>query len=141
MSLTPHSPPPRDHASLLAENDELRLRLREMEETLEAVYGGDVDALVVNNDVFLLESAGIAGNRLRHDVLGQMLDSVFAFDNEDHLIFLNPEAELRYGLDASDALGRSKPACLPKCRTAMNCRTRLFRKADAWASPPPSAPT
>ncbi|WP_226858141.1 ATP-binding protein [Diaphorobacter aerolatus] len=108
MTAIPSAPPPADHAGLLVENEELRIRLREMEETLQAIYGGDVDALVVNNDIFLLESAGVTGNRLRHDVLGQMQDSVFAFDNEDHLIFLNPAAELRYGLRSSEALGRSK---------------------------------
>ncbi|APW38384.1 hypothetical protein RD110_15265 [Rhodoferax koreense] len=84
------------------------MRLREMEDTLQAIYGGDVDALVVNNDIFLLESAGAASNRLRQDVLGQMQDAVFAFDTAGHLIFINPAAEQKYGLAAADALGRSK---------------------------------
>ena len=104
----PSSPLDADADVLRAENEELRIHLREMQDTLQAIYGGEVDALVVNDDVFLLESAGLAGNRLRQDVLGQMQDAVFAFDTEENLIFMNPAAEQRYGLKRSDALGRHK---------------------------------
>jgi PAS domain S-box-containing protein len=91
---------------LAAENAELRLRLQEFEDTLNAIHSGDVDALVVNNDIYTLESAHAATNRLRQDVLGQMEDAVFAFDNEGHVIYVNASAERQYGVSFSDVLGR-----------------------------------
>ncbi|ACM21908.1 sensor histidine kinase, PAS domain-containing [Geotalea daltonii FRC-32] len=46
---------------ILAENEDLRLRLEEAEETLRAIFGGEVDALVVNapegERIFTLEGA------------------------------------------------------------------------------------
>jgi len=86
---------------------ELKIRLQEMHDTLDAIHRGDVDALVVNNDIYTLESAHAASNRLRQDVLGQMEDAVFAFDLEGHIIFLNRAAEQRYGVASADVLGRS----------------------------------
>ncbi len=92
---------------LQAENDELRIRLSELEETLQAIHRGDVDALVINNAVFTLESAHSAADRLRQDVLDQMEDAVFAFDMQGRVMFTNKAAERRYGIAASDALGKA----------------------------------
>ena len=97
-----------DIAALTSENQELRLRLRELEDTLGAIRAGEVDALVVNDDIFILESASATGNRLRQDVLLQMKDAVFAFDCDDQLIFLNQSAEQLYGLKANEVLGCCK---------------------------------
>ena len=66
---------------------------------------GDVDALVVGDDIYTLDSANAATNRLRQDVLAQMEDAVLAFDADDHLIFMNPAAERQYGAAASDDAG------------------------------------
>ncbi|MFG5776014.1 ATP-binding protein [Comamonas sp. J-3] len=104
-----YAPDRMDPATLAAENAELRIRLQEMEETLLAIHSGKVDSLVLNNGIFLLESVGLSSQRIRQDVLGQMADAVFAFDNEEHLIFINAAAEQRYGLRAGEALGRKKP--------------------------------
>lgn len=91
---------------LSQENAHLRQRLEDAEETLNAIRRGDVDALVVGEDIYTLESASAEYNRLRNDVLAQMEDAVLAFDAEDHVIFMNPAAERQYLSSASEILGR-----------------------------------
>jgi len=91
---------------LQAENAELRAQLQEAEETLSAIRGGEVDALVVGTQIYTLESADASSNRLRKDVLAQMEDAVVACDHAGHVIYLNPAAEARYGTSSSAALGR-----------------------------------
>ena len=93
---------------LLAENAELSALLKEAEDTLGAIRSGDVDALVVGDDIYTLDSANAASNKLRKDVLAQMEDAVVAYDSDDHIIFMNAAAERQYGKDASDVLGRLK---------------------------------
>jgi PAS domain S-box-containing protein len=97
-----------DSARLNAENEELRQRLQELEDTLHSIHSGDVDALIVNNEIYTLESAHAASNRMRQDVLSQMEDAVFAFDNNGHIIYMNNAAELRYGIASAAALGRTR---------------------------------
>ena len=89
-------------------NLELEARLAEAEDTLAAIRSGDVDALIVGEDIYTLDSANAAGNALRKDVLAQMQDAVLAFDVDDHVIFMNPAAERLYGRAASEALGRPR---------------------------------
>ena len=93
-------------ARLRAENEQLRAQLHEAEDTLAAIKGGEVDALVVGSQIYTLESADASSNQLRKDVLAQMEDAVVACDDEGHLIYLNPAAEARYGASSSAALGR-----------------------------------
>lgn len=93
---------------LTAENAELQVQLRELQDTLGSIHAGDVDAIVVNGAIYTLESAQLASNQLRQDVLGQMEEVVFAFDNHDNIIYLNAAAEKRYGMSASDVLGHHK---------------------------------
>ena len=93
---------------LRALNAELAARLQEAEDTLAAIRSGDVDALIVGEDIYTLDSASAASNAMRKDVLAQMQDAVLAFDAEDHLIFMNPAAEAKYGRSASDMLGRPR---------------------------------
>jgi len=90
----------------LAENEALRVRLEEAEDTLRAIRSGDVDAIVVGSDVYTLDSANAADNKLRRAVLSQMEDAVLAFDDGGHLIFMNAAAERQYGQSASALLGR-----------------------------------
>ena len=97
-----------DFESLLTENVELTALLKEAEDTLAAIRRGDVDALVVGDDIYTLDSANAANNKLRKDVLAQMEDAVVAFDNNAHIIFMNAAAERQYGKQASDTLGRMK---------------------------------
>jgi PAS domain S-box-containing protein len=97
-----------DPDALRAQNTELRLRLQEADETLQAIRHGDVDALVVENEIYTLESAGDASNRLRKDVLAQMDDAVLAFDLNERIIFMNAAAERQYGVAASSCLGLLK---------------------------------
>jgi PAS domain S-box-containing protein len=95
-------------ARLRRANVELESRLIEAEDALAAIRGGDVDALIVGEDIYTLASAGAAGNALRKDVLAQMQDAVLAFDVDDHVIYMNPAAERQYGCAASEALGRPR---------------------------------
>jgi PAS domain S-box-containing protein len=88
-----------------AELAALRVRLAEAEQTLEAIRTGEVDALIVGNDVYTLDSANAASNRLRSDVLAQMKDAVVAADAEERVIYLNAAAEAQYGVASSQALG------------------------------------
>ena len=97
-----------DLESLLAENAELTALLKEADDTLNAIRSGDVDALVVGDDIYTLDSANAASNKLRKDVLAQMEDAVVALDNDEHIIFMNAAAERQYGKQASDTLGRLK---------------------------------
>ena len=97
-----------DRDALRAQNAELRLKLQEAEETLLAIRRGEVDALVVENEIYTLESATDASNRLRKDVLEQMNDAVLAFDLDDRVIFMNAAAERQYGIAASAYLGLPK---------------------------------
>ncbi len=87
---------------------ELETRLAEAEETLAAIRNGDVDALIVGEDIYTLDSANAASNALRKDVLTQMQDAVLAFDVDDHVIYMNPAAERQYGCAASRTLGRPR---------------------------------
>ena len=105
------SPLPSAHdpvEGLRADNEDLRIRLTEAEDTLAAIRQGDVDALVVGSDIYTLDSSNAATNKLRQDVLAQMEDAVMAFDAGNHLVFMNPAAELQYGTSSSSSLGRSK---------------------------------
>jgi PAS domain S-box-containing protein len=103
------NPPPTAEARrLAAENADLQLRLQELEDTLHSIHRGDVDAIIVNDELYTLESAHAASNRIRQDVLSHMEDAVFAFDNDGHVIYLNAAAERRYRVSASDALGRQR---------------------------------
>jgi PAS domain S-box-containing protein len=108
------SPAPDTHAAsdelaqLRRANVELESRLAEAEETLAAIRNGDVDALIVGEDIYTLDSANAATNAMRKDVLAQMQDAVLAFDVDDHVIFMNPAAETQYGRIASDMLGRPR---------------------------------
>jgi PAS domain S-box-containing protein len=100
--------PAGESLSLRYENEELRIRLAEAEDTLAAIRQGDVDALIVGSDIYTLDSSNAATNKLRQDVLDQMEDAVMAFDVNDHLVFMNPAAERHYRAFASDSLGRTK---------------------------------
>ncbi|RZL04359.1 MAG: PAS domain S-box protein [Rubrivivax sp.] len=93
---------------LLADNAELRLRLEEAQETLDAIRSGSVDALVVGEHVYTLDRAHATSNKLRSDVLAQMEDAVVGMDLEDRIIYMNPAAERQYGLTASQALGHER---------------------------------
>lgn len=131
------SAPSLDMAGLAAENQELRLRLRELEDTLGAIHAGEVDALVVNDDIYILESANTTGNRLRQGVLLQMKDAVFAFDCNDKLIFLNQAAEQRYGIVGDQALGREKSSLFTEFSDDVNPRHQVQAYCEAL---PQSAP-
>ena len=49
--------PSKSEAKLLRENAELRARLDEAEETLRAIRAGEVDALVIGEQVYSLKGA------------------------------------------------------------------------------------
>ena len=94
-----------DLSSLREENSDLRRRLAEAEETLDAIRSGEVDALVIGDQIYSLESAVTASNRFRGDILDQVSDIVIAVDTDDRLIYVNPAAEAKYNVQASEMLG------------------------------------
>jgi PAS domain S-box-containing protein len=94
-----------DDRDLRAEIEALRVRLAEAEQTLEAIRAGEVDALIVGDDVYTLDSANAASSRLRSDVLAQMKDAVVAVDADERVIYLNAAAESQYGQASSQVLG------------------------------------
>jgi PAS domain S-box-containing protein len=95
---------------LLTENAELREKLAEAEELLNAIRAGEVDALVVQGSlgarVFTLQGPDAESSRLRGEMLAQVSDAVVAIDNEHRVIYLNAAAERQYGVTASEVLGR-----------------------------------
>ena len=95
-----------DKKTLTDENADLRARLEEAEETLRAIRGGEVDALVIGDQVYTLESSDAASNRFRGEVLAQINEAVIAVDNEQRVTYINHAAERFYDADASDVLGR-----------------------------------
>jgi PAS domain S-box-containing protein len=97
-------------AALLAQIAELRARLREAEQTLQAIRAGAVDALVVETDagprIFLLQGLEAGSNRFRGEMLAQVGDAVISIGDDGRVTYLNAAAERQYGVTASDALGR-----------------------------------
>jgi PAS domain S-box-containing protein len=91
--------------SILAENAELRSRLDDAEETLRALRSGEVDALIIGDQIYSLESSDAASNRFRGEVLSQMNEVVIAVDQEMRVTYLNPAAEDQYGIASDAALG------------------------------------
>ena len=92
--------------ALQDENTELRARVEEAEEMLRAIRGGEVDALIIGDQVYTLESADAASNRFRGEVLAQINEVVIAVDNDYRVTYLNPAAERQYEVTASEVLGR-----------------------------------
>jgi len=95
---------------LRAENAALRARLEEAEDTLRAIRSGEVDSLVVETDagpqVFSLDTAEAASNRLRGEILAQVSDAVIAVDREERITFFNAAAERQYRVRSDEVLGR-----------------------------------
>jgi PAS domain S-box-containing protein len=83
----------------------LQDRVAELEETLEAIRTGQVDALVDGTAVYTLESAESASNRFRGQVLQQISETVIAVDNDHLITYINEAAEEQYGRKATEVLG------------------------------------
>jgi PAS domain S-box-containing protein len=104
-SMARRSPADEDRSS-----EDLRDRVRELEEALQAVRTGQVDAFIVPGGVATSENAVAAANRLRQGALEQMRDAVLAFDRAGHVVYMNPAAERQYGWASVEALGRPRAA-------------------------------
>ncbi len=102
--------PAADIDVLRSENEDLRARLEEAEDTLRAIRAGEVDALVTDGpagpQIYILQSADTESNKFRSDILGKVTDAVIAVDEERRLIYMNAAAEEQYGVPASAVLGR-----------------------------------
>jgi PAS domain S-box-containing protein len=96
--------------ALRAENAELQARLREAEDTLAAIRGGEVEALVVQTadgpKIYGLTSAEAASSQLRGEMLAQIGEAVVAVDTEQRITYFNAAAERHFGCSARHALGR-----------------------------------
>jgi PAS domain S-box-containing protein len=99
---------------LLAEITDLRAQLAEARDTLRAIRGGEVDAVVVDGpdgtQLYTLQSAEAASNRFRGEVLAQVEDVVIAIDNDERITFINAAAERLYGVSFADAIGQKLTA-------------------------------
>jgi len=84
---------------------DLRARLAEAEDTLRAIQSGEVEALVIGDQIYTLESADAASNRFRGEVLDQINDAVISVDPRRRLTYINPAAEKLYGVTSSEVLG------------------------------------
>jgi PAS domain S-box-containing protein len=95
---------------LLTDNADLRERLAEAEELLNAIRAGEVDALVVESSagkrVFTLQGLDAESSRVRDEMLARVSDAIVAIDNEQRVTYLNAAAERQYGVTASGVLGR-----------------------------------
>jgi len=91
---------------LLAENERLRDRLSEAEETLRAIRNGDVDAVVVNGrngqKVYSLEQAENLYRRLAETVREPML----ALNKSGIIVFFNNRAQELLGFSPEQIVGR-----------------------------------
>lgn len=97
-------------ASLLAHNADLRARLEEAQETLQAIRSGAIDALIVETAagprVFQLEGLAADSSHFRGEILEQVSEAVITVDDDQRVTYLNAAAERQYGVTSSDALGR-----------------------------------
>jgi len=96
-------------AALHAEMAELRARLEDADEAIRAISRGEVDALVSDvsgkPQLFVLQTADVESNRFHSEILSLVNDAVIAFDDEQHLTYMNVAAETQYSVAASEALG------------------------------------
>jgi PAS domain S-box-containing protein len=101
MSLTDNT-----EKTLRAENERLRTLLAEAEQTLHALCTGQVDAVVIGQQLYMLIGADAASNQLRGRALAEVGDAVFTFDKDERITWMNAAAERQYGVKAAQALGR-----------------------------------
>ena len=95
-----------DRETLHSQITELRARLEEAEQTLHAIRAGEVDAVMVGDQIYMLTSAEAASNQLRGRALSQVSDAVFTVDNDHRVTWMNVTAERQYGVKSERALGR-----------------------------------
>ncbi len=97
-------------AALLAQNADLRARLHEAEQMLQAIRSGAADALVVETpagpQIFLLQGLEAQAHRFRGEILAQVSDAVITIDADQHVTYINAAAERQYGVSVSDVLGQ-----------------------------------
>lgn len=88
------------------ENVRLKELVLELQDTLDAIRSGEVDALVHGDMLFTLESAESASNRFRGYVLQHISDTVIAVDMDYNVTYLNEAAEKQYDIVATEVLGK-----------------------------------
>jgi PAS domain-containing protein len=113
---------PKNLEEICQENTELKARLEEAEETLSAIRSGDVDAVIVGDRLYELESSSASSNKFRGEMLAQISEAVTATDSDGHLIYINEAAEHQYKVKANEMLGHREDAVF---------RVRWLRASDA----------
>ncbi len=115
------SMPASTEAALRAENDELRARLEEVEQTLHAIRSDVVDAFVIETArgplVFVLQELDRDSSRFREVILERIRDAVVVTDESERLLYVNAAAERLYGVRMPDAL-TMRQLDLYECRWA-----------------------
>ncbi|RYY48281.1 MAG: PAS domain S-box protein, partial [Comamonadaceae bacterium] len=122
---------PQPIAVLGRPQQDLRDRVRELEEALNAIRSGQVDAFIVPGGVATSETAVAAADRLRQGALEQMRDAVLAFDRAGHVVYMNPAAERQYGWASVEALGRVGAALYEERPDFAAAGTGAYADADA----------
>src|SRR5512138_1795228 len=92
---------------LAAENEELRARLEEAEETLRAIRLGEVDALVVDADggrqVFTLQGA----DRTYRMLIERMNEGALTLGPQETILFANQRFATMLGAPLEEVIGSS----------------------------------
>ena len=111
----PKRPTIKTKEQLVAENTELRLRLEEAEETLNAIHNGEVDAIIVSGaggeQVFTLKQAEEAlawEQYLLSSLLDNLPDHIYFKDRDSRFTRLSKSQTEAFGLrDSAEALGKT----------------------------------
>lgn len=98
---------------LLRENQELRLRLEEAEETLRAIRSGEVDALVVESTdgprIYALDSV----NQSYRTLVEAMSEGAACISNEGAILYCNSRFASMLGLPLQEVMGKSVETWVP----------------------------
>jgi PAS domain S-box-containing protein len=93
--------------------EDLRARLIEAEETIGAIYNGEVDAVLVNGpsgpQVYALEGA----DRAYRALVEQMHDGTVTLDREHLILYANPQFAAMMGMPAESVTGTEFDRFLP----------------------------
>jgi len=135
----PGKPTNKTQAQLIAENEDLRRRLEEAEETLNAIRSGEVDAIIVSGadgeQVYTLKQAEEAlrmSEEKYRQLVEEINDGVYVTDYEGVFTFANPALARIYGVANPQALLGRKilDFIAPEMRTELGQAYRSKMRAE-----------
>lgn len=109
-------------------NEELRARLREAEETIEAIRSGEVDAIVMGDaayrHVYTLDNA----DRPYRELVEQMQEGALMISGEGMILYANQRAGEILDINPGQLTGKPLLSCIP-----VSCRDIVQRNFDSSA--------